>query len=347
MRLKQGKSTVQWKIEYKKLEAKTRMQLQAKDREIKRLRKVVRQLELENYEHNDQLLSEMRALVDNVAKWIDLKSKAMPHSSSLIKLALSRERYRGDMYGSFDSQLSSTSEMSSTQSTMERHPMSKVSLESYLRDSICTPSSGESSTATPTQERKDQTLHDCSDLMIHMFLKNVSNPPSSLESDSSDIGRPQEKQSTLTPVSQRDCSESDIHLIAQPIPEAKPGTHSGSTYPGPSDHKSTLATTYYYAPSRDMNALSSTNGTNEAESFPRISTSASATGYEATTATQEPYFPSSGSEKVDRSSLYGNQTHHKFVQRKEPNYQQEQEPMNDLMTVFKRIQRKDFITNIA
>ena len=76
--------------EYKKIEGKTRMQLRAKDREIKRLRKVIQQLERENNDNLQRLLSEMRNQVDNVSKWIDYKAETLPQSSALVNMALSQ-----------------------------------------------------------------------------------------------------------------------------------------------------------------------------------------------------------------------------------------------------------------
>lgn len=52
--------------EYRKLEQKSRMQLQAKGREIKTLRKAIQQLERDNNDNLCQLFSEMKCKVDNV-----------------------------------------------------------------------------------------------------------------------------------------------------------------------------------------------------------------------------------------------------------------------------------------
>ena len=309
----QVKSDKQWMLEYRKLELKTRMQLQAKDREINRLRKVVRHLQKENNDNLDQLFSEMKSQVENVAKWVDLQSKALPHSNLLLKIALSREfeGRHGDLYSSYESQLSSsTSNVSSKQSTLERCHQRKESPESYYPSSTYTPSNCDSNVATPTEGTV--TLEGYSDLIVQLITKNISNPSTATESDASDITRPmQATECTLNLVSQSDSNGSGDLQIA----------HS-------------------------MNSSSATRTKAGTETTPSLSTNVSSTSAVVSlpsATTDEPHTPSTvkSNATTPKSSLHGSPT--QFDHGNGIALQQEEEPMADLKAVFKRIQGKDFL----
>ena len=320
---------------------KSRMQLQAKDKEIKRLRKIIRQLQMENYEYLDQLFTEMRSQVENVSKWIDLKSKTGPHSHSLVKLALGRERSYRDLYGSRESLLS-TSCSSSNHSTMERRPERKVSLESSYRDGMVTPFSRESRVAMPTETRNYHSLDDCSDLLLYVFAKSVSNPPSSLESDISDITRPIQVHS---PLSRLDSNESDFYVVDALSPRESQAEFEYS------DQKSTLAKAYIHA--SDANLSSTTKNTARIEPSPNMETHghSSALVGMAIVATMETHTPSIARLNTGCSQLSlhdrDSQSHQKYIDRNESKVVHDMEPMADLKTVFKRIQGKDFITTVT
>ena len=96
------------------MENKTRIQLRAKDREIKRLRKAIQQLERENNENLQRLLSEMRNQVDVVSKWINYKAETLPQSSALVNMALSQDVKVDDIF-------TGTSESSSNQVKISLH----------------------------------------------------------------------------------------------------------------------------------------------------------------------------------------------------------------------------------
>ena len=159
------------------MENKTRIQLRAKDREIKRLRKAIQQLERENNDNLQRLLSEMKNQVDNVSKWIDCKAETLPQSSALVNMALSQDVEVDDIF-------TGTSESSSNQSTLERppkhHPRKKESAK------------GHSSTSAADHEKSPANhQRGSSDSALKHFRENVSNPPTAIESDtSSDITRP-------------------------------------------------------------------------------------------------------------------------------------------------------------
>lgn len=159
------------------MENKTRIQLRAKDREIKRLRKAIQELERENNDNLQRLLSEMKNQVDNVSKWIDCKAETLPQSSALVNMALSQDVKVDDIF-------TGTSESSSNQSTLERppkhHPRKKESTK------------GHSSTSAADHEKSPANHQQgSSDSALKHFRENVSNPPTAIESDtSSDITRP-------------------------------------------------------------------------------------------------------------------------------------------------------------
>lgn len=166
--------------EYKKMETKTRMQLRAKDREIKRLRNAIQQLEKQNNENLQRLLNEMKNQVDVVSKWIDYKAETMPQSSALVNMALSQ--------GVDDN--TGTSESSSNQSTLERppkhHPRKKESTKSHT--SVAPAPCTESIEKSPANHMHQQGY---SDPILQHFSENVSNPSTTVESDTaSDITRP-------------------------------------------------------------------------------------------------------------------------------------------------------------
>ena len=229
---------------------KTRMQLQTKDREIKRLRKVVRHLQKENSDHLEHIFSEMKSQVENVAKWIDLKSKALsPHSSSLLKIALSHDGKYGDLYSSHESQLSS-SDISSNQSTLERRHRRKESLESYQPSSTCPPSSCESSqVATPTTPVKARNYVEGDPEFHNMLIKNINNHPTFMESDMPYITSLLRKESEamlkegLHPADSHDTID---HSVDTP--------DDGASHSQASDWRSTLATTSVRARTRSMSA---------------------------------------------------------------------------------------------
>ena len=338
----QVKSDTQWMMEYRKLELKTRMQLQTKDKEIKRLRKVIRQLQKENSDNLDQLFSEMKSQVENVAMWVDFRSKAVPHSSSLVKIALSQDGKNGDLYGSHESQLSS-SDISSTQSTLERrHHQRKESLESYYPNSTYTQSSCNSSVATPTEGNIN--LGGYPDLMVQLFTKNASNPSTAIESDTSYVNRPlQATQSTLTLVSQSDSGDSDLPLA---VPRNTTDEESGQKL---NERSSTLTTTFIQAHGLNMNTSSAAHTETGTEPLPlSLPTDANSThaAVGLPTTADEPHTPSTVKSNVSspKSSLHGSPTQRKFKYGKEIT---EQESMADLKAVFKRIQGKDILKSYS
>ena len=332
---------MQWKVEYRKLEMKTRMQLQAKDREIKRLRKVVRQLQKENSDHLEQLFSEMKCQVENVEKWIDLKSKALsPHSSSLLKIALSRDGKYGDLYSSHESQLSS-SDMSSNQSTLERHHQRNESFESYQPDSTRTPSSCDSSqVATPTTPTKAKNYME-GDPDLVPIIKNVSSPPTSLESDVSDIIRLlKETESTLLqPLDSHMHDSIDLPISGADVPNESVSQARNDF----SDQRSSLATISVHA--RSMSApfasieVLSVTPTMASDTNEFVSMTSTAASYELHT-------PSTVKSNTTSptSSIQGSPTQRKFKYGNGAMLQQEHEPMADLIAVFKKIQGREFLT---
>lgn len=76
---------------------------------------MIQQMERENNDNLQRLLSDMRNQVDNVSKWIDHKAETFPQSSVLVSMALSKD-------GKVDDIFTGTSESSSNQSTLERPP---------------------------------------------------------------------------------------------------------------------------------------------------------------------------------------------------------------------------------
>ena len=180
----QPKMDTHWMMEYKKLEHKTRVQLQAKDKEIKRLRNVIRQLEKFNNDGRQQLLSEMRHQVETLSKWIDNKSASFPLSSVLIKMALSSD-------GKIDDIFSGTSESSSNQSSLERPPRHhykrKAAFETWNQHNPNTSTINDRSNGTGTPRYHPE---DFPGPAPQHFTVNVSNPPTAVESDTSDIGFP-------------------------------------------------------------------------------------------------------------------------------------------------------------
>ena len=321
-------------MEYRKLEMKTRMQLQAKDREIKRLRKVVRQLQKENSDHLEQLFSEMKCQVENVEKWIDLKSKALsPHSSSLLKIALSRDGKYGDLYSSHESQLSS-SDMSSNQSTLERHHRRKESFESYQPDSTHTPSSCDSSqVATPTTPTKAKiSMEGPGDPDFQMIIKNSSSPPTSIKSGISDIIRLlKETESTLVQPDSHDSVDLGADIPSESISQARNNF---------SERRSSLATISVRARSMSAPFVNT-------EVLPPIMASDTndfvAIGM-STTASDELHTPSTvKSNTTSPTSSIRSPTQPKFKYGNEAMLQQEQEPMANLIAVFKKIQGREFL----
>ena len=164
--------------EYKKLESKTRMQLRAKDREIKRLRKFIQQLERENNDNLQRLFNEMRYQVDNVSKWIDNKAETLPQHSALVKMALSQDVKVDDIF-------TGTSESSSNQSTLERppkhHPKRKESTKNY------NPNSASSTNRKSSDKSPANHQQGYSDSVLQHFRVNVSNPPTTIESAACDV----------------------------------------------------------------------------------------------------------------------------------------------------------------
>jgi hypothetical protein len=168
------------RIEYKKMENKTRIQLRAKDREIKRLRKAIQQLERENNDNLQRLLSEMRNQVDTVSKWIEYKAETLPQSSALVNMVLSQDVKVDDIF-------TGTSESSSNQSTLERppkhHPRKKESAKGH--------SSASAASCLAHEKSPANHQHGNSDSALKHFRENVSNPQTTIESDTaSDITRP-------------------------------------------------------------------------------------------------------------------------------------------------------------
>ena len=329
---------------------KTRMQLQAKDREIKRLRKVVRHVQKENSNHLEQIFSEMKSQVENVAKWIDLKSKALsPHSSSLLKIALSRDGKHGDLYSSHESQLSS-SDVSSNQSTLERRHRRRESFESYQPSSTCPPSSCESSqVATPTTPVRARNYAEGDPDLHNMLFKNLISPPTSMESDMSYITTllRKESEAILNQGLQPDSSdgiEPPIPVSGADVPDESV-SHSQARYDF-SDWRSTLATTSVRARTRSMSApfvstdsslptvVTDTNDAND-------NTSAAASAELLTPSTVK---SNTTSPKSSIQESPCNSTNIKFKYGNEVMVQQEQGPMADLIAVFRKIQGKEFLT---
>lgn len=184
-KLIQLKGDSHWMLEYKKLEQKTRMQLQAKDREIKRLRNAIRELENESNNNLKSLLSEMKCQVEILSKLIDNKSEVHSKCSALVKLALSHD-------GKLDDIFTGTSESSSNQSTMERpsRPRRKEQCTSHSQqnfDSSTKPDQINSS----AEQVIISSLQGCSDSAVFQhFTANISNPQTAVESDTSDTTRP-------------------------------------------------------------------------------------------------------------------------------------------------------------
>lgn len=338
---------MRWKAEYRKLEMKTRMQIQAKDREIKRLRKVIQHLQKENSNHLEHAFSEMKSQVENVLKWIDLKSKAAltPHSSSLLRIALSRDGKYRDLYSSHESQLSS-SDVSSNQSTLERcHHHRKESLESYQPYSTCPPSSCDSSqVATPTTPTRARNCAEGdSDLLpIHLLMKNASSTPS-VQSDMSYITRllKRESETMLYQELQPDSCDNDLSMSKVNTPTE---TLSLARHDAISDRQSTLATTFVRARERSMSApfvatetLSSTTLTDNNDST--LPTTAPALDELNTPSTLK------SNTTSPKSSIQENPEQQKwFVYGLKDIPQQESEPMADLIAVFRKIQGREFIT---
>ena len=186
-------------IEYRKLENKTRMQLRAKDREIKRLRNAIKELENEGHTNLQRLVSEMKCQVEILSKWIDNKLETLPQSSALAKMVLSRD-------GKCDDIFSVTSESSSNQSTLERPPRPK-------RKEATAGRKQHSSDLTTIDDQSDNpsvpidNLQGCPDpTVIQYFAVNVSNPPTAVESDTTDITRPLQVSKFTANVS----AESDV-----------------------------------------------------------------------------------------------------------------------------------------
>ena len=167
--------------EYKKLESKTRLQLRAKDREIKRLRKVIQQLERENQNNIQCLLREMRNQVDSVSKWIDCKAETLPQSSALVNMALSQDIKVDDIF-------TGTSESSSNQSTLERPPKHRPRKKGSAKGHNGTSAASCIDEKSPANHHAE---HGYSDSALKQFRENVSHPPTTIESDAaSDITRP-------------------------------------------------------------------------------------------------------------------------------------------------------------
>lgn len=160
------------------MENKTRIQLRAKDREIKRLRKAIQQLERENNENLQRLLSEMRNQVDVVSKWINYKAETLPQSSALVNMALSQDVKVDDIF-------TGTSESSSNQSTLERPPKYHSRKKESAKGHSCSTSAADHEKSPPNHQQGS------SDSALKHFRENVSNPPTAIESDTpSDITRP-------------------------------------------------------------------------------------------------------------------------------------------------------------
>ena len=304
------------------MELKTKMQLRTKDKEIQRLRKAVRQLQMENHHYLEQLLGEMKSQVENVSKWIDLKSKAVPHSRSLVKIALYREQGR---HSSFESQLS-TSDADSNHSTMERQKKRKEPLESYLSDDTY-------------MQPMSLCDHGVSDLVAHQFAMDVSNPPSSIESDTSDINMP--LQCTYTPrMTSQVGGGNDVHLVSRPGNTLVEGNRlhpRECSNVMPTQATNTHISGVALSSTSAATTTASPNGTHSTGSCALIGM--------ATTAVEES--PEQAMEvrtTASRSPLNGRLrlctcSKSKWGNEKE----EEEEPMSDLMAVYKRIQRKDFL----
>ena len=199
MHLQTRGDTSHWLTEYKRLEQKTRRQLHAKDKEIKRLRNVIVQLESENYENLKQLLKDMKYQVDLVSKWIDHKSGTLTTESALVRMALSR-------HGKVDDIFSGSSESSSNQSTLDR-PQKSQNRRRDRGAMLChSPLNMPLSESTVKDDTKQETSplieggsHDYAVTALQHFTVNVSNPPTAADSDTSDITRPlQATQAVVT-----------------------------------------------------------------------------------------------------------------------------------------------------
>ena len=213
-------------IEYRKLENKTRMQLRSKDREIKRLRNAIKELENEGHTNLQRLVSEMKCQVEILSKWIDNKSETLPQSSALAKMVLSRDGKCDDIFV--------TSESSSNQSTLERPPRPKK------REAI-TGRKQHSSDLTTIDDQSDNpsvsidNLQGCPDpTVIQYFAVNVSNPPTAVESDTAtDINRPlQVSKFTANVLAESDVRKSEDYPTKLVLQDHNDGHdkefHSGS-----------------------------------------------------------------------------------------------------------------------
>ena len=324
---------------------KTRMQLQTKDREIKRLRKVVRHLQKDNSDHLEQLFSEMRSQVENVTKWIDLKSKAAlsPHSSSLLRIALSRDEKYGDLYSSHESQLS-ISDTSSNQSTLERHHRRRESYESYLPSSTCPPSSCESSqVATPTTPVKERNYVG-GDPDFHSMLAKSFIPPLSVESDTtlSNITKLLKESEAI--LNQPDSLDDSIKpSVAGTDAPDESVSHNPARY-DLNDWRSTLATTSHRARTRSMSApfVSTESSLSTAMA---TDTNDDANNVESAADADDVHTPSTVKSNTTspKSSIQDPPTQPNFKYGNEVTAQQEQGPMADLIAVFRKIQGRDFL----
>ena len=331
-----------WLAEYKKLEQKTRMQLQAKDKEIKRLRNFIRQLENEDYESRRQLLMDMRCQVDLVTKWIDHKSETLPRSPyiALIKMALSRD-------GKLDDFFSGTSESSSNQSTLDRPPKQHQRLKKPV-ECQSPQNMNESAVNDDTKnESQIETSHDCSNISLQHFTVNVSNPPTAADSDTSEVTRPQQVTEFTARVSPAPTSYLGItgeydSTQLQPVQqdhrprEESPSINASSLYNStdtlpwtpPTQVTGQTCNTSRAAASQDAVAFSTTDGSCTP------STVKSNTGTPNTTSpTLSTQNYSAKTPQSTRIFRYGREL--------SPQSQKTEEPSTDFRAVFRKIRGRD------
>ena len=308
--------------EYKKLESKTRMQLRAKDREIKRLRKAIQQMESENNENLQRLFSEMRYQVDNVSRWIDNKAESLPHCSALLKMALSQD-------GKVDDIFTGTSESSSNQSTLERplkhHPKKKESTKTHAPNSTPNTNNKSNNKSLANYQR------GYSDSVLQHFKENVSNPPTTIESDASDIPRPLQVSEFTGIESSQSMLGNSVHyptkLVLQNGIQDKKLVDSGTTLESVHNHTAlptAAAVTYTTWATEDTADLQTTNGPNTPSAV------------KSNTASPTLSFSAQGSTKAQKTTKI-----FKYGKERSPPSDQESRSIADFRAVFRRIRGKE------
>lgn len=216
----QPKLDTHWMMEYRKLEYKTRMQLQAKDKEIRRLRNVIQQLKRLNNDSRQSLLSEMKHQVETLSKWIDNKTTSFPLSNALVKMALSSDGKTDDIF-------SGASESSSNQSSLERPPRHHYKQKAAFES--CNQHNANASTIddrSNTTEVPTYNLKDLSGSLFQHFSVNVSNPATAVESDTSDIPRlPVQATEFMADLSWQSDLGSDKEYPTKPTPNSDANGH--------------------------------------------------------------------------------------------------------------------------